>query len=87
VDGEYRVVIDKLALVGNGTIGETVSARVQHAVGLEEAAVIDLVAFRVLHRELGPGFVKVAYFGDEGVADVLVLDRRRRLLRCQRGRG
>ena len=68
------MVVDKLAFVGHRAIGEAVRARVEHAVGLEEAAVIDLLAGRVLHRELDPGLVEIAHLGNQRVADVLVLN-------------
>ena len=47
---------------------------VEVAVGLDESALGEGLAGGVLHREVDPGFVEVALFGDEGVADALVLN-------------
>ena len=47
---------------------------IQHAVRLQEAAVVDLLSGGVLDGELDPRFVEIANFGNERVADVFVLD-------------
>ena len=44
VNGKDFVVVDKLALVGDWPVGKAVGAGVKHAVWLEEAAVVNLVA-------------------------------------------
>ncbi len=74
VDGPDFVVVDEAAVCRDRTIGEAVRARVERAIGLEEAAVINLVAGLIFDAELEPAFVEVAHFRDERVADVFVLD-------------
>ena len=74
MDGPYFVVIDEFAFIVNRAVGEAVCARVQHAIRLQEAAVIDLLAAGVLYREFDPCLIEIAYFGNQRVADVLVLD-------------
>ena len=74
MDGPNFVVVDELAGEIDGAIGEAVGASIEHAVGLEETAVIDVVSGGVLDGDLDPGFVEIADFGDQRVTDVFVLD-------------
>ena len=74
MDGPDFVIVDKLAGEIDGAVGEAVGAGVEHAVRLEETAVIDVVSGGVFDGDLDPGFVEIANFGDQRVTDVFVLD-------------
>ena len=79
VVGEDAVVPDlvevvELALFVDDAVGEGVGGGVEAAVGLEESGFGEGFAGCVLDGEVYPGFVEVALFGDEGVADAFVLD-------------
>ena len=74
VDGPDAVVVDEGALGVDGAVGEAVGAGVECAVGTEEAGLIEGVAGRVGDGEGDPGFVEIADFGDERVADGFALD-------------
>ena len=73
VNSPYFVVIDKHAAVVDGAVGEAVGAFVKRAVGLNVAALVQDFAVGAGGDKAHPCFVEVANLGDEGVADVFVL--------------
>ena len=74
MNGPDLVVVDEVAGEVDGAIGEAVRARLERSIWLEESALVNPGAGRVLDGELHPRFIQVAHLGDERVADVLVLD-------------
>src|SRR5271163_4629860 len=74
MDGPDFVIVDKLTGEIDGAVGEAVGAGVEHAIGFEETAVIDVVSGGVFHGDFDPGFVEIADFGNKRVANVFVLD-------------
>ena len=74
VDGPDLVIVDEPAIDIHRAIGEAVRSLVQHSVRLDETAVIDLLARRVLGSELNPCLVKIAHLGNQRVPDILVLN-------------
>jgi hypothetical protein len=57
VDGPDLMIVHKAALDIHGPVGEAVCSFIKRAVGLQEAAMIDLRAPRVPHHKLHPWLV------------------------------
>ena len=74
MDGRDLVIVDKLAGEIHRPVGEAVRASIQHAIGLQVTTVIDILPGGVLYQDLDPCLVKIAHFGNQRVANVLVLD-------------
>ena len=67
------MIVDKVAIRIDGPVSEAVGPLIEHAVGLQEAAVVNLFTVGVLDHKLYPRLVQVAHFGKQRMADVLVL--------------
>ena len=68
------MIIDEFANDIDRPVGEAVSTRIEHPVPFQEPALVDLCAVCSGYCELHPALVKITYFRDEGVPDILVLD-------------
>ena len=74
MDGRDFVIVDKLAGKIHRPVGEAVRASIQHAVGLQKSAVINIFPGSVFYDDLDPRLVEIANLGNQRVANVLVLD-------------
>ncbi len=74
MDGRDLVIVDKLAGEIHRPVGEAVRASIQHAIGLQETTVIDILPGGIFYHNLDPCLVEIANLGNERVANILVLD-------------
>ena len=68
------VLVEQFAFFRNQPVGVAVRILVEISVRLEIAAVINELSARVLHLKRHPGFIEIALFGNQAMADFLILD-------------